>query len=125
MAFEDLGVQLSGFAAAHRADEIGEMAGAAFEGFDLGAVVVVDVGAGVAGNDHAAAIAMDDDADAGAEVFIHFGGASGGGQAADFEDERGFGVIVQDEQAVGGGAVVGIAEAAADAQDAGGEAVLA
>jgi len=131
VAFEDGAVEVGGFAAADGIDEVLHVAVAAFEFFHDLARLVVSGGGKVAVGHDAAAFAVDDVADVDTAVVIHAGsfggaglGAGSGGcaragfrrQAADFEDERSGGVIVDDDLSVGRIAVVVVAEAAADAE---------
>ena len=56
MAFEDVGIEVLALAAAHRADEVGEVVAAAGERRDAFSVVVAD---DARANQHVAAFAMD------------------------------------------------------------------
>ena len=140
VAFEDGAVEVGGFAAADDVDEVLHVAVGAFEFFHDLARFVVGGGGKVAVGHDAAAFAIDDVADVDAAVVVHagsfggagFGACTGGcaragfrGEAADFEDERGGGVVVDDDLGVGRVAVVAVAEAAADAEGVAGQAGFA
>ncbi len=131
VALEDGAEEVDGFAAANHVDEVLHVAVGAFEFFHDIARFVVGGGGKVAVGHDAAAFAIDDVADVDAAVVVHagsFGGAGFGacargcacagfrGEAADFEDERGGGVVVDDDLGVGRVAVIAVAEPAADAE---------
>ncbi len=118
VTFEDIGGEVGVFTGADGLDPVGVVGAAAGPFFDFLAVFIEGGGVGIGGDDHGTAFAVDDDADACAAVFVGF-------EAADFEDEGSGGVVVEDELCIGGFAVVGVAESAADGEDARGEVVFA
>ena len=97
MAFEDVGMKLGGFAAAHRVDEIAEMARSALKGLKLLSFLITNNCGVVAWDDHRTAFAIDHDADVRAVILVHFVGVGALRQAADFEEQRrGFVIMKHD-----------------------------
>lgn len=101
-------------------DPVVDVVLAAFEFFDLLAVLVFHDAAGSVTAGKGAAFVFDDVADVDAFVFVHalLPIETFGGEAADFEEDGGrFGVEVED-LCVGGVAVIVVAEAAAEGEGA-------
>ena len=65
VAFEDVGVEVCLLAAANGLDEVGKMVAAAGKLLDFLALLVVGNGVGIAGHEHPAIFAVNDDANAG------------------------------------------------------------
>src|ERR1019366_5354034 len=114
MALEDFALEVLAATGADGGGEVAVVVAVAGEAPQL-AIIVVERPAGiVAGEDDVAVGAMEDVADRGAAVGV-------GLQAADFEDQLAVAVIEDGHLRVGGLAVVGVAEAAAEADDGAGE----
>src|ERR1051325_1659720 len=97
VAFENVRVQVATLPAAHGLDEILEMILGARPFLDLVALLVIGRRAGIVGNKHVAALAMDHDTDAAAFFLgepVHILRAGLLRQAAHFKYQRRLGVIV-------------------------------
>src|SRR5260221_2147417 len=108
MAFEDVGVQILFFAAAHGLDEVGVVVGAAAEFLDDFSLGRVGDGRIVAGADHIAFAAIENVAYAGIEELL-------ARQAADFKNQLAVAVIENADLRVGRLSVVYITKPAAQA----------
>ena len=129
--FLNVRVQVADLSAAHRFNEILEVARRTGPLFHLFAILVEGCGAGIIRDEDMTAFAFDDHANAAAFAFlvgipVHvarvpaFVGLMGfvSWQAAHFKDQRRFFVIVVSDQRVRSFAVVLVAQSAADTPDA-------
>ena len=136
VALQNVSIQVLVVPAVNGFEKISMMALAALEIFDSLALLVAGDRAAVIGHDHISTLAVDDHADAGelgnfelvddidntrkgihalfSFALVRFPGR----QTAHFEDKRRFGIIMKNDLRIRRGAVINVANAAADSEDA-------
>src|ERR1035441_8962826 len=85
VALQDVGVQVAWLAAAHRVNEVGEVAGGARELLNLGAVLVPNLRAGVIRYYHGASLAIHDEANLYTVILVHALGIGARRQSANLD----------------------------------------
>src|SRR5438477_339640 len=88
------------------------------EFLQLFALFIVDGRTAIIWNHHRAPFAVGHDANAGAAVLVHFAVGIAGRQSPHFEDEGCGFIIVEHDESIGCGAIIHVAEAAPNAQNA-------